>query len=125
MTNKTTRATYTLALRVDEEYTSRLLVYYQLPLWKRILKKPPQPTPNINNRQIRAIFEKHTIPEAGDPDLIMFDTEAIITETAQLLLEARLEELDIVENSPRIPVELMHAVLSRKAELKALRSSDE
>lgn len=34
---------------------------------------------DTTNTELRKIFEKHTIPEEGDPELLMFDTDAIIT----------------------------------------------
>lgn len=47
---------------------------------------------------IQKIFEKHTMPEAGDPELTMFDTEAIILDlqryTEQRVLDARIELLE-------------------------------
>lgn len=55
----------------------------------------------IKEKMIRPIFIKHTMPEEGDPELTLFDTEAIIDELAYIFLRemgnARQDELNMLQ----------------------------
>ena len=52
--------------------------------------------------EIRRIFEKHTMPESGDPELTLFDTDAVINDLVSLLNKAIVDE--ITRGRPKVKI---------------------